>query len=159
VLLIGALVMGFMSPVTGKIFDKVGGKGLALVGFTCILLGSSVLIGLSMNTNLWILALLFTTISFGISMIMMPLTTAGMNALPTALMAHATAMNSTLRMVGGALVTALLVTIMSTVTTFQLQMGAADAMLTGIRSAFFATTILSAIGLVLSFFLEKKNDA
>lgn len=26
VLLIGALVMGFMSPVTGKIFDKVGGK-------------------------------------------------------------------------------------------------------------------------------------
>ncbi|MEK5432099.1 DHA2 family efflux MFS transporter permease subunit [Lysinibacillus sp. FSL R7-0073] len=157
VLLMGALVMGIMSPMTGKVFDKVGGKGLALVGFTCILLGSSVLIGLSMNTSLWLLALLFTTISFGISMIMMPLTTAGMNALPLALMAHGTAMNSTLRMVGGALVTALLVTIMSTVTTLQLQMGTANAMLYGIRSAFFATTILSMIGLILSFLLEKKN--
>lgn len=157
VLLMGALVMGIMSPITGKVFDKVGGKGLALVGFTCILLGSSVLIGLSMNTSLWLLALLFTTISFGISMIMMPLTTAGMNALPIALMAHGTAMNSTIRMVGGALITALLVTIMSTVTTLQLQMGTANAMLNGIRSAFFATTILSMIGLVLSFILEKKN--
>jgi len=157
VLLMGALVMGIMSPITGKVFDKVGGKGLALVGFTCILLGSSVLIGLSMNTSLWLLALLFTTISFGISMIMMPLTTAGMNALPLALMAHGTAMNSTLRMVGGALVTALLVTIMSTVTTLQLEMGTANAMLNGIRSAFFATTILSMIGLILSFLLEKKN--
>ncbi|MGE7985451.1 MDR family MFS transporter [Lysinibacillus fusiformis] len=157
VLLMGALVMGIMSPITGKVFDKVGGKDLALGGFTCILLGTSVLIGLSMNTSLWLLALLFTTISFGISMIMMPLTTAGMNALPLALMAHGTAMNSTLRMVGGALVTALLVTIMSTVTTLQLQMGTANAMLSGIRAAFFVTTILSMIGLILSFLLEKKN--
>ncbi|WP_155591400.1 DHA2 family efflux MFS transporter permease subunit [Lysinibacillus cavernae] len=158
VLLIGALVMGFMSPVTGKIFDKVGGKGLALVGFTSILLGSSILIGLSMNTKLWVLAVLFTMISFGISMIMMPLTTAGMNALPTHLMAHATAMNSTLRMVGGALVTALLVTIMSTVTANQQQMGVADAMLNGIRSAFIATTILSFIGLLLSLYLRKEPN-
>ncbi|MCK1988955.1 hypothetical protein MPH48_12645 [Lysinibacillus fusiformis] len=72
-------------------------------------------------------------------------------------MAHGTAMNSTLRMVGGALVTALLVTIMSTVTTLQPQMGTANAMLSGIRAAFFATTILSIIGLILSFLLEKKN--
>ncbi|WP_336635114.1 DHA2 family efflux MFS transporter permease subunit [Lysinibacillus fusiformis] len=159
VLLMGALVMGIMSPITGKIFDKVGGKGLAFGGFTCMLLGSSVLIGLSMNTSLWLLALLFTTISLGISMIMMPMTTAGMNALPLALMAHGTAMNSTLRMVGGALVTALLVTIMSTVTTLQLQMGTANAMLSGIRVAFFATTILTMIGLFLSFLVGKKTTS
>ncbi|MEH6944643.1 hypothetical protein [Bacillus sp. JJ722] len=30
VLLPGALLLGFMSPVTGKIFDKVGGKGLSV---------------------------------------------------------------------------------------------------------------------------------
>lgn len=157
VLLVGALVMGFMSPVTGKIFDKVGGKGLAVVGFTCIFLGTSLLITISLNTKLWLLAGLFTMISFGISMIMMPLTTAGMNALPTHLMAHATAMNSTLRMVGGALVTALLVTIMSTVTTLQYELGVADAMLNGIRTAFIATTILSSIGLLLSLYVKKEQ--
>lgn len=159
VLLIGALVMGFMSPVTGKIFDKVGGKGLALVGFTSILLGSSFLMWVSMHTKLWLIAGTFTIISFGISMIMMPLTTAGMNALPTHLMAHATAVNSTLRMVGGALVTALLVTIMSTVSTLQQPMDAANALLNGIRAAFFVTTLLSAIGLLLSFYLSKENKA
>jgi len=36
-------------------------------------------------------------------------------------------------------------------------MGTANAMLSGIRAAFFATTILSTIGLILSFLLEKKN--
>ena len=159
VLLVGALVMGILSPVTGKIFDKVGGKGLALVGFTSILIGSGAFIALSMHTKLWLLACLFTMVSFGISMIMMPLTTAGMNALPTHLMAHATAMNSTLRMVGGALVTALLVTIMSTVTTLQQEMGVADAMLNGIRTAFIVTTILSAVGLLLSLYMKKEPNA
>ena len=68
-----------------------------------------------MYTKLWLIAGTFTIISFGVSMIMMPLTTAGMNALPSHLMAHATAVNRKLHMVGGALVTALLITIMSTV--------------------------------------------
>ncbi|MGE6513474.1 MDR family MFS transporter [Lysinibacillus sphaericus] len=156
VLFTGALVMGFMSPVTGKIFDKIGGKELAIVGFSLIVLATSMLVTVTMNTALWLLALLFTFISLGIAMIMMPLTTAGMNALPTNLMAHGTAMNSTLRMVGGAIVTALLVTVMSTVITFREQDVLEVAMLQGIQIAFITATLLSICGLVLSFFIVQE---
>lgn len=152
-LLPGAILMGFMSPITGKIFDKIGGKWLAIVGFACILIGTTTYIFLSMETALWILALLFTFISLGISMIMMPLTTAGMNALPAHLMAHGTAVNSTLRMVGGAIVTALLVTVMSSVMSLS-EESIEVAMLNGIRAAFIVATLLSLIGLILSLFLR-----
>ncbi|MFY0518106.1 MDR family MFS transporter [Lysinibacillus sp. UGB7] len=156
VLFTGALVMGFMSPVTGKIFDKIGGKELAIVGFSLIVLATSMLVTVTMNTALWLLALLFTFISLGIAMIMMPLTTAGINALPTNLMAHGTAMNSTLSMVGGAIVTALLVTVMSTVITFREQDVLEVAMLQGIQIAFITATLLSICGLVLSFFIVQE---
>ncbi|WP_107949516.1 DHA2 family efflux MFS transporter permease subunit [Lysinibacillus parviboronicapiens] len=156
VLLLGALVMGFMSPVTGKIFDKFGGRGMAIVGFSLIVFSTSLFITIGMTTALWLLALLFTCISLGIAMIMMPLTTAGMNALPTNLMAHGTAMNSTLRMVGGAIVTALLVTVMSTVIGFKEQDVLEVAMLQGIQTAFFTAALLSICGLVLSFFIVQE---
>lgn len=156
-LLPGALVMGFMSPVTGKIFDKIGGRGLAIGGFILILTGISGLGFLSMNTAIWLIALLFSIISLGISMIMMPLTTAGMNALPLHLMAHGTAVNSTLRMVGGAIVTAILVTVMSTVMSLRPDESQELSMLFGIRVAFVVAIILSFIGLILSFFLRKKE--
>lgn len=155
-LLPGALLMGVMSPITGKTFDKVGGKLLAIIGFASISVGTTFYIFLSMNSPIWLLALLFMMISLGISMIMMPLTTAGMNALPTSLMAHATAVNSTLRMVGGAIVTALLVTIMSGVMTFYDERANNAAMLLGIKAAFIMATILSVSGFVLAFFVKKK---
>ena len=35
-LLPGAVLMGLMSPVTGRIFDTVGAKWLAVIGFTLL---------------------------------------------------------------------------------------------------------------------------
>ncbi|MEK4425418.1 MDR family MFS transporter [Solibacillus sp. FSL K6-1523] len=156
ILLPGALLMGFMSPVTGKIFDKFGGRGLALYGFTSITFALAVYMFLSVTTPIWIIAILFAFISLGIAMIMMPLTTAGMNALPGHLMPHGTAVNSTLRMVGGAIVTALLVTAMSGTMSY-LDDVSADAMLIGIRVAFVIATILSVLGLALSFMLKENK--
>src|SRR5699024_11805871 len=36
VLLPGAAVMGLMSPVTGRVFDAIGAKWLAVTGFTLL---------------------------------------------------------------------------------------------------------------------------
>lgn len=66
ILLPGALLMGFMSPVTGKIFDKFGGCGLALYGFTAITFALAVYMLLSVTTPIWINALFFVFISLGI---------------------------------------------------------------------------------------------
>ncbi|WP_110930432.1 DHA2 family efflux MFS transporter permease subunit [Paenibacillus bouchesdurhonensis] len=149
-LLPGALVMGFFSPQAGKIFDKFGGKWLAIIGFGLILIGTPAYVFLSMDTSIWFIAFLFSLISLGVSMIMMPLTTAGMNALPIHLMAHGTAVSSTLRMVAGAIVSALLVTIMSSVMNLYEKLPLTESMLYGIRMAFVAAGLLSLGGFVLA---------
>ena len=55
--------------------------------------------------------------SFGMSFIMMPIMTAGMNSLPPRLISHGNALSNTLRQLAGSIGTALLVTVMSTQTT------------------------------------------
>jgi hypothetical protein len=57
--------------------------------------------------------LLYTMRMFGMSFLMMPIQTAGMNQLPQRLNAHGSAMSQTLRNVAGALGTAFLVTMFS----------------------------------------------
>lgn len=159
VLLPGALVMGFMSPVTGKIFDKYGSKGLSYVGFTSITIATIAFGFVSMQSSLYYVAFLFALQCFGICMIMMPLTTAGMNTLQLSLMAHGTAMNGTFRMVGSSIMTALLVSIMSIATNNHSSQDVAVSMLHGIQIAFHVSTALSIIGLILSVIMkhEKKG--
>ena len=111
-LLPGAIVMGMMSPFIGRVFDKIGGKGLAMTGFFIILLTSLPFMNLTDSTSLIWIVVVYTARLLGTAMIMMPVTTAGINALPRHLIPHGTAMNNTVRQVGGSIGTALLVSVM-----------------------------------------------
>lgn len=55
-LLPGAAVMGLMSPVTGRIFDSVGAKWLAIAGFTLLTVTSLMFAGLKADTSFLYLA-------------------------------------------------------------------------------------------------------
>lgn len=157
VLLPGAIIMGVMSPVTGRIFDRFGGRGLAITGFSLIFLAMLFFINLSMETSVLLIALYFACMMTGMSMVMMPLATAGINALPNRLIAHGTAMNNTIRMVGGSIGTALLISIMSNT---QVNSSAANpvlAMMDGIHTSFIVSCVLALGGLVISFTLKKRQ--
>ncbi|MBC8932743.1 MFS transporter, partial [Escherichia coli] len=53
---------------------------------------------------------------FGISMAMMPVSTAGMTALPNHLINHGSAVNNTIRQIAGSIGTAVLITVLTNVT-------------------------------------------
>ncbi|MGM1047529.1 drug resistance transporter, EmrB/QacA subfamily [Paenibacillus uliginis N3/975] len=110
----GAIVMGIMSPITGKLFDKFGAKALALTGLTITVVTTYFFSQLTLETSYNTLILMYTFRMFGMSMVMMPIMTNGLNQLPMRFTPHGTAMNSTLSQVSGAIGTALLVTVMST---------------------------------------------
>jgi EmrB/QacA subfamily drug resistance transporter len=112
-LLPGALVMAFMSPVTGKLFDKFGGRVLAVTGLLIMTVTTYYFSKLTLDTGYTYLMILHAIRMFGMSMVMMPVSTNGLNELPARLYPHGTAMNNTLNQVSGAIGTALLVTIMS----------------------------------------------
>ncbi|PTI38648.1 MFS transporter [Staphylococcus succinus] len=116
-LLPGALIMGLMGPIAGKLLDTIGIKPLALVGTGIMTYATWELTKLNMNTTYGHLMMIYIVRSFGMSFIMMPIMTAGMNSLPPRLISHGNALSNTLRQLTGSIGTALLVTVMSTQTT------------------------------------------
>ena len=179
----GALLMGIMSPITGKLFDKIGGRILAVVGLSITILTSYFFSKLTLDTSYTHLILLYSARMFGMSMVMMPVMTNGLNQLPARYYPHGTAMNSTLQQVSGAIGSALLVTIMTNRTQTHAEDLAASAMkhltgnptpdvlaemkqqiamkamLEGINDSFVVSVGIASIALFLAFFIKRSKQA
>ncbi|WP_167577529.1 MDR family MFS transporter [Ammoniphilus sp. YIM 78166] len=166
VMLPGGIVMGIMSPITGRLFDKFGAKWLAIVGLGLMGITLSQFAFITVSTSYNFILVLNTLFMLGISMIMMPVMTNALNELPPPLYPHGTAIISTLQQVSGAVGTALLVTIMTTgARTFLEKAGSNTenapvlAMMAGMKSAFLVAFGLVAIAWVASFFIKRSNPA
>ena len=150
-LLPGAIITGAMSPISGKLFDRFGVKGLAIIGFSCIVLATILYNFIGQDTSFAAISAIFTVQMLGFALLSMPLMTAGINSLPHELIAHGTAMHNTIRTVGSSIFAALLVTVMSFGNIQH------DGIFKGIKIAFFVAMLFGAVGLLLSFFLAKKE--
>ena len=192
-LLPGALVMGALGPVAGKLLDTIGIKPLAIFGIGIMTYATWELSKLNMDTTYIHIMWIYIVRSFGMAFIMMPIMTAGMNALPPRLISHGNAFVNTMRQLAGSIGTAILVTVMTTQQTNHLsafseeldktnpviqdhmrelaqQYGGESAAMKvllehvnklasveGVNDAFIVATIISAIALILSLFLQGKK--
>ncbi|RTR28429.1 DHA2 family efflux MFS transporter permease subunit [Robertmurraya yapensis] len=181
----GALVMGIMSPITGKLFDKYGARILAVIGLTIVVATTFYFTQLDMETSYTTIMILFAIRFFGMSMTMMPVMTNGLNQLPMKDNPHGTALNNTLQQVSGAIGSALLITIMNNRTESKAKELAADAMakmdpsavpneqaaaqmqteimnqamLNGINFSFLVSAFIALLALVLAFFIKRALPA
>ncbi len=155
-LLPGALLMGLMNPITGRMFDKFGVRWLGIIGFFILIVTTFMFTVLSAETSFVFLATANAIRMIGLSMVMMPVTTAGLNQLPEALIPHGTAMNNTMRQVAGAVGTALLITIM---TSGSLPGQGVHGNIHGVNLSFLFLSILAVIGFALMFFVKQREAA
>lgn len=155
-LLPGAVLMGIMNPITGRLFDKFGARWLAIIGLTILTVTTFMFTNLDSETTFTYLATVNAIRMFGIAMVMMPVTTAGLNQLPTHLIPHGTAMNNTLRQVSGAVGTALLVTVMANNTIPEEGLNGA---IHGVNVSFVVAGIFAIMGLIMSFFIKKPHPS
>ncbi|GAA0338511.1 DHA2 family efflux MFS transporter permease subunit [Bacillus carboniphilus] len=174
-LLPGALLNAAMSPITGRLFDKIGGKILAVTGLAITTLVTYLFSQLTMETGYYYIMFLHAVRMFGMSMVFMPVSTNGLNQLPRRFYPHGTAMNNTLNQVSAAIGTALLITLMSirqeqytaealgqltgqpsADVQYQIML---EAMLGGINDTFFISTFITAIALILAFFMKRAKQA
>ncbi|GLC88123.1 MDR family MFS transporter [Lysinibacillus piscis] len=109
----GALAMGLMSPITGKLFDKFGPRILALIGLTITTAATFGLTKLELDSSYTFIVSMYTIRMFGMSMVMMPVMTNGLNQLPQSMNPHGTAINNTVQQVAGAIGSAIMVTFMN----------------------------------------------
>ncbi|WP_176585933.1 DHA2 family efflux MFS transporter permease subunit [Priestia megaterium] len=117
-LLPGALVMLIMSPISGILFDKVGPRPLAIIGLLITTVITFEFTRLTLDTSFNSIVVLYMIRSFGVSLLMMPIMTAGLNQLPTRLNSHGTSMTNTLRQVSGSIGISLMTTIFTNRTKF-----------------------------------------
>ena len=113
----GALVMGALGPIAGKLLDTIGIKPLAIFGIGVMTYATWELTKLNMDTPYLSIMGIYVLRSFGMAFIMMPIMTAGMNSLPARLISHGNAFVNTMRQLAGSIGTAILVTVMTTQTT------------------------------------------
>lgn len=167
-LLPGAIMMGIMSPFTGKIFDKYGAKKLAIGGLFLLSLGTFPFMFLTKTTPVHYITMLYVVRMFGVAMVMMPVTTSAMNALPVTMMSHGTAVNNTVRQICASIATAIMVSILANVTTDNMPAKhimklnpihyvslAINATLKGYSAAFAIAFGLSLIAFLAGFMLKK----
>lgn len=155
-LLPGAIVMGIMNPITGKIFDLFGGKWLAIIGLLIVTGSTFQFTVLTAETSFTYLTVMHAIRMFGVAMVMMPVTTAGLNQLPERLIPHGTAMSNTMRQVSGSIGTALLVTVMTS-TALDSQEYGVQGLIRGVNISFIAMGVLSLVGVFLALYLKKAE--
>ena len=169
----GSLLMGFLMPVTGKLFDRFGAKWLSIIGMAIMIATTLGFINLTDSTSYTYLVLMSTGRRVGMAMLLMPIQTAGLNQLPSRLNAHGTAISNTIRQVSGAVGISLLVTVMTSRTKTHLMdmmtsgntEGATqkhmimEAMIQGINDAYLVIVGIGLIGLVLTFFIKRVGQA
>ncbi|ALC85759.1 MULTISPECIES: DHA2 family efflux MFS transporter permease subunit [unclassified Bacillus (in: firmicutes)] len=177
----GAIAMGLMSPITGKLFDKYGARVLAITGLIITTIATYLMSDLAQDSDYYYIMAVYTIRMFGMSMIMMPIMTNGLNQLPMNMNPHGTAMNNTLQQVSGAIGSAIFLTIMNAkmessakvlateaaaagkvptntegLVQFQAELGM-KAMLEGINFTFFIATLVTVVALILAFFVKRVD--
>ncbi|MBT2756989.1 multidrug efflux MFS transporter [Mesobacillus foraminis] len=164
-LLPGGIINGLLSPVMGSLFDRFGPKWLVIPG---IIVVTAAMFGFSTITvetsSAFIIGLHIITM-VGVSMVMMPAQTNGLNQLPRELYPDGTAIMNTLQQVAGAIGTAVAISILSSgvesymnsVDDLTNPMNQLLAFTAGVQKAFVFAIIIAAVGLVFSFFIKRVN--
>lgn len=150
-----------LSPISGMLFDRMGPR-LVTVGGMAVIAGSLLGFGfMGAGLTVGLAATLCALQACGQGLANMPVNTWGVNALPDELIAHGNAIANTGRQVFGAISTALLVTVMSSVQASALAGGAsaAEATVAGAGAAYFGCAVVAIVGLVVAvlFVFENKR--
>jgi len=152
-LLPGGLLMGFMGPFVGRLYDRFGARALIVPGAVVVALS---LWGMVLfNATTWPGWILVdnVTLSLGLAFIFTPLFTVSMSSVPPQLYSHGSATIGTVQQLAGAAGTALFVTVMTIVASatsggqanFQ---PTTDQLAHGMQAAFLCGAILSTLALI-----------
>jgi DHA2 family lincomycin resistance protein-like MFS transporter len=160
-LLPGGLIMGLLSPVVGRIYDRVGPTALLVVGSVVVSGDLWAMTMLNENSSFWWVLAAHVTLSIGLAFIFTPLFSSSLGSLRPELYSHGSAIVGTMQQVAGAAGTALFVTIFSGAV---LRLGAAGessaaATAGGIHSAFLVGAIISLFAIPAAFFIRKGENA
>lgn len=167
ILLPGGLINGLLSPLTGKLFDRFGPVWLSVPGLAIVVVVLGMFSRLTTTESALYVTILYAVMMIGLSMVMMPVSTTGLNQLPKSLYPHGTAIMNTLQQVSGGIGTAVFVGIMVGTQKNYLNQSAHPgakkeqilALTHGLGTAFLCALFLTLTAFALAFFLKRTEAA
>ena len=165
ILMPGGALNGILSPVAGRVYDMYGPKWLLTPGFIIMIIMLWLLSNVTTQTSIPMAIFLHSGLMIGVTFVMMPVQTHGLNALPKNLYPDGTALINTLLQVSGSIGTALAITIMSTSQSNFLKTVAdpsdpslvSTSLTAGVQTAFILGIVLAVFGLMISFFIKSPK--
>ncbi|MCJ1713605.1 MDR family MFS transporter [Curtobacterium sp. VKM Ac-2922] len=158
-LLPGGLLMGLLSPVVGRIYDRHGPRVLLIPGTIVISVVMWALSSVGTDTSVWFVLGAHVVLSLGLALTFTPLFTAALGGLPPKLYSHGSAVLGTAQQLAGAAGTALFVTLLTIgAATVGAGSGAdalASATASGVRTAFLVGGVISLFGILAACFVRK----
>lgn len=145
-LLPGGLLLAVLSPVVGRLYDRVGPGPLVVPGAILLAL-SQVLFAVTLGQGgspLLAMAM-FTVMHIALAFLFTPLMTSALSPLPAALYSHGSATFSTVQQLAGAAGTATLVTLMTIGST---RAGPDSGIAAGIQDAYIGASVIALVAVL-----------
>lgn len=160
ILLPATLLYSFLSPISGKLYDNIGGKIIIPCGVLLACISIFILSSITKSNSIFTAVILYCLICMGTSMVASNAQTTALNQLPNKLRADGIAIINTLMQIAGCLGSALFLGIMSTyennyLTAYQNKI---DSAFYGFGYSIKFGGIIFIIGFILSLTLKYNTE-
>ncbi|MFE6995408.1 MDR family MFS transporter [Microbacterium sp. NPDC057659] len=158
VMLPGALAMGLLGPVIGRIYDARGTRVLLIPGS---ILAAAMLwfyTTLGTGTSVWTVAIAQTLLSIGLALSFTPLFTASLASLSPKFYSYGSAVIGTVQQVAGAAGIAVMMAIFTAVAAANGGPQAPAAVAAGSRVAFTIAAVIATVTIIGAFLIRKPED-
>lgn len=158
VVLPGALAMGLLGPIIGRIYDARGTRILLIPG---AILASGMLwffTTVGADTPVWVVLVAQTVLSIGLALSFTPLFTASLASLTPKFYSYGSAVIGTIQQVAGAVGIAVMMAVFTVVANAGGGTEVPGAVADGARAAFLVAAVISTATIVGAFFIRKPVD-
>lgn len=156
----GSLAMAVISPIAGKLYDKMGITRILMMGTICLLLSNFGMCSITQSSPLWVAALLNIFRQAAVGCLLMTFVTWGTERLPQNFVSHGTVLLTSLRTIAGSAGMSVSVGVMSWIAGKHSELTSQSAQLEGLNTTFFILGITNMALLIIAILviMEKKKE-
>ncbi|OLT55756.1 MFS transporter permease [Corynebacterium sp. CNJ-954] len=150
----GGIIMGAMGPIVGRLYDAHGTRPLIIPGGALLVVAMGLLLMLDENKTFWYLAAIAVVLNIGLSLLMTPLMSNALAAVPNEISSHGSAILNTLQQLAGAAGTALFIAVMGIGSANSTAGTPTGALVDGVHVAFYLGSGIAVLVFVLTLVLR-----
>lgn len=154
----GSVATAVVSPLAGRLYDKMGIKKIFVAGAAALVVSNMGMFFVRMDTSLGIAVVLNVIRNLSIGSLMMPLLTWGTSSVNPKKVADASSLLTSFRTIAGSIGSAVFVGIMTTVGANSVAAYGDSALMHGMNMSFFWMAAGALVLLIISVFAVKSTD-